>query len=209
LLATNGEANLELLLIDPKRNAFTFAEGSTLLRRPILVPGDGTDTSEILGTLVEEMETRNQELRESNSRNLREHIERTGAPAKRTVIICDEYAALLDGASSTERRAIEEMFKRLAQVGRAPGFHLILATQQPRANIITTAIRSLLPAKIALRVSDRVESRVAIEENGAQHLLGNGDLLYKCIGMRRLQGAWLPTAEEKLVTVGTTAERCG
>lgn len=205
LLVSNSPANLELLLIDPKRNAFTFAETSELLRQPIMVPGLGRDTSEILGELVVEMEQRNAMLQESNSRDLREHIERTGAPAKRVIVICDEYAALLDGASSAERKAIEGMFKRLAQIGRAPGFHLVLATQQPRANIISTAIRSLFPAKIALRVADSRESRVAIEEDGAQNLLGRGDLLYKCLGTQRFQGPWLPTEEEQLVIAGKSA----
>ncbi len=199
LIATNHSQSLELLLIDPKRNAFTFAQHSPLLREPIVFPGNGRDTSELLTECIEAMNERNRLLQSSNSADLREHVRKTGEPAKRFVLICDEYAALLDGATKRERQEIEHGFKQLAQMGRAPGFHLILATQQPRANIISTAIRSLLPAKIALRVSDSGESRIAIEQNGAEQLFGNGDLLFKCLGTQRLQGAYLPADEESLV----------
>ncbi len=200
LLSTNHTQSLDLLLIDPKRNAFNFAQHSPLLREPIVFPGNERDTSELLNELIEAMNERNRLLQSSNSADLKEHIQKTGEPTKRFVLICDEYAALLDGAAKRERQEIEHAFKQLAQMGRAPGFHLILATQQPRANIISPAIRSLLPAKIALRVSDSGESRIAIEQNGAERLFGNGDLLFKCLGTQRLQGAYLPTAEESLIT---------
>jgi DNA segregation ATPase FtsK/SpoIIIE, S-DNA-T family len=76
-------------------------------------------------------------------------------------------------------------------------------SSQPRANVITPAIRSLLPAKVALRVVDARESQVALGEGGAERLLGNGDLLFKCIGpATRLQGAWLPTEEESQAVFG-------
>lgn len=200
LLLTNTEETLELLLIDPKQNAFTFAAGSSMLRQPIMVPGLGRDISDVLDELVEEMGRRNALLASSNSRDLSEHVRKTGDQTKRVIVICDEYSALLDGASKNERQAIEGKFKQLAQVGRAPGFHLVLATQQPRANVVSPSIRSLLPARVALRVTDKLESRVALEQAGAEQLLGNGDLLFKCIGTHRLQGAWLPTDQERLVT---------
>ncbi len=199
LMVTNTAETLQLLLIDPKRNAFCFAEGSPMLRAPIVVPNGSQDTSEILSELVTEMEERNQLLQSTHSKTLKDHIRVTGQPAKRVIVICDEYAALLDGASKGERQQIEMKIKQLAQLGRAPGFHLILATQQPRANIVTPAIRSLLPAKIALRVTDAKESRIAIEERGAEQLLGRGDLLFKCIGLNRYQSAFLSTEEEGCV----------
>ncbi len=203
LMVTNTPATLELVVIDPKMNSFTFLRGSPFLRRPVVVPGD--DYIEILTDLVEEMERRYMALAQSNAQSLTQHIEVTGEPLTRLVCLCDEYADLLSGAKSkAEKTQIEELFKRLAQKGRAAGVHLILATQQPRANIITTAIRANLPAKVALRVSDAKESRIAFEENGAECLLDKGDLYYKCIGRPiRLQSAWLPTEEEPLA--GTRA----
>ena len=115
----------------------------------------------------------------------------------RIVVVCDEFSALLNGATKTERAAIEHEFKQIAEMSRACGCHLVLATQHPRANVLTNSIRSLLPAKVALRVSSALESRIALEESGAERLLGHGDLLYKCVGNSvRLQGAWLPAADE-------------
>lgn len=203
LMVTNTPATLELVVIDPKMNSFTFLRGSPFLRRPVVISLD--ETVETLNDLVEEMERRYMALAHSNSQSLTQHIAVTGEPMTRLVCLCDEYADLLSGAKSkAEKTQIEELFKRLAQKGRAAGVHLILATQQPRANIITTAIRANLPAKVALRVSDAKESRIAFEENGAECLLDKGDLYYKCIGRPiRLQSAWLPTEEEPLA--GTRA----
>lgn len=198
LLATNTPETLQLLLIDPKQNAFTFCKGSPFLRRPLVVPGhDDEPISEILQELTAEVVRRSGVMASSNSQSLGEHVRTTGRPLPRIVCVCDEYSDLLDGSGKEERKAIEHEFKRIAQVGRAAGVHLVLATQQPRANVITPAIRSLLPAKVTLRVSSAGESRIALGDDGAERLLGNGDLLYKCIGAAvRLQGAWLPTAEE-------------
>ena len=83
----------------------------------------------------------------------------------------------------------------------------MLATQQPRATVITSAIRSVLSAKIVFRVTDARESRVALEDAGAERLLGHGDLLFKCIGTQRLQGAWLP--DEQTVPVHQTGNSPG
>ncbi len=202
LMRTNTPETLGLLLIDPKMNAFQFVKGSRFLKQPIVMPAEDLDICELLNELIDEMEVRNKLLASSNSQSLSEHIQKIGSPLRRVICICDEYADLLDASETGERKAIEAKFKRIAQVGRAAGIHLILATQQPRANVITTAIRSLLPAKVALRVVDAKESQVALSEGGAERLLGNGDLLFKCIGgSTRLQGAWLPTEEESLVSV--------
>ncbi len=122
LMVTNTAETLQLLLIDPKRNAFCFAEGSPMLRAPIVVPNGSQDTSEILSELVTEMEERNQLLQSTHSKTLKDHIRVTGQPAKRVIVICDEYAALLDGASKGERQQIEMKIKQLAQLGRARAF---------------------------------------------------------------------------------------
>jgi S-DNA-T family DNA segregation ATPase FtsK/SpoIIIE len=200
LMMTNTPQTLGLLLIDPKQNAFPFANESPFLIRPIVVPDGEIEVSEILAEVVREMELRYRLFAETRSQSLVDHVRTSGMPMRRIVCVCDEYADLLAASGKGEREALEHQFKRIAAKGRACGIHLILATQQPRANILTTAIRSLLSAKVALRVSDARESRLALEQGGAERLLGNGDLLYKCIGSAiRLQGAWLPSDEEQLV----------
>lgn len=203
LITTNTPETLQLLLIDPKQNAFTFAADSPFLRRPIVVPGGDGDVSEILEGLVESMEARYSLFAQSQSQSLSDYIRKTGTAVPRVICICDEYADLLEGSDKAERQAIEKQLRRISAKGRAAGLHLILATQQPRANVVTPAIRAMLPAKVALRVSDARESRIALEDSGAERLLGKGDLLFKSIGTLRLQGAWLPGDEECLARRGT------
>lgn len=200
LMHNNTPETLELLLIDPKQNAFQFAKDAAYLARPIVVPGD--DVAEILEQFTDRMSARNSALAATNSQSLAHHAAATGTTQRRVVIVCDEYADLLAACGSKgERDAIELQFRRLAQVGRAPGFHLLLATQQPRGNILSTSIRSLIPVRVALRVTTPLESKVALDDHGADRLLGHGDLYYRCIGNpQRLQGAWLPEEEESLVT---------
>ncbi len=202
LLMMNTPETLELVLIDPKQNAFTFAKDFPHLSMPIVVPGyEGIEVAEILSKLVDRMNERNRKMAETNSQTLHDYALAENTPQRRVVIICDEYADLLSGCSTTaEKKELERQIRRLAQIGRAPGFHLILATQQARADILNTSIRCLIAAKVALRVTSAPESRIALEESGAECLLGQGDLYYKSIGAKqRFQGPWLPTEEEELV----------
>jgi len=204
LLTTNRPETLEVLLIDPKQNAFGFARNSPFLRQPIVVPAEVENVSSILEELIDEMTGRNQLFAAANCQDLAQYVRHTGEPMRRIVCICDEFADLLLQCEKSERNAIERTLKRLAGMGRSAGIHLILATQQPRRDIVTSAIRSLIGAKVALRVSSPLESRVALDENGAERLLGNGDLLYQCIGAPvRLQGAWLPSHEEQAFLTAT------
>lgn len=199
LIATNTPETLQLLLIDPKRNAFTFLEGTDYLLRPVVIPDGDTDISEVLEDLSVLMDQRYEEFAARQSQSLTDFIRAGGKPVPRIICICDEYADLMESSAKAARQAIERQLKRISTKGRAAGIHLILATQQPRATVITPAIRSVLPAKIVFRVTDARESRVALDEHGAERLLGNGDLLFKCIGTQRLQGAWLPEEQTCLL----------
>jgi DNA segregation ATPase FtsK/SpoIIIE-like protein len=202
LVMTNTPETLQLLLIDPKQNAFTFMKGSPFLSQEIVVPGEH-DVAEVLEKYVAQMQQRNAQLAAIGSQNLNEHIRSMRAPFHRTVIICDEYADLLASCPNNKmRKELEQQFIRIAQVGRAPGFHMILATQQPRATVLSKSITALIPSKVVLRVTEPLESRVAMDQGGAESLLGNGDLYYKCIGSpTRLQGLWLTADEEHEIAI--------
>jgi DNA segregation ATPase FtsK/SpoIIIE-like protein len=188
LLATSTPETLRLVLIDPKRNAFQMLQNSPFLYRPLVYPEDESVTA-VLGILVEEMEARYRKMSESGSDCLIDHIRRRGVPVARIFCICDEFANLLQGDRES-RRALEEQVHRLGQKARAAGIHLILATQQPSREIIRGPLASNIPARVGLKMTSAIESRMLLGTGGAETLLGRGDLLFKCIGDPiRLQSA--------------------
>ena len=114
------------------------------------------------------------------------------------VLIMDEFADMM----SVVAKEIETQISRLAAKARAAGIHLILATQRPSSDVITGTIKSNLPARIAFAVSSGVNSRVILDEGGAENLLGKGDMLLmdpSCMGLKRIQGAFLSDSEVDLV----------
>ena len=189
LVETNTPATLQLLLIDPKRNAFTAWRDSPYLREPLVFPDD-TPPLGVLEGLIDEMEDRYRRMAEADVDDLRGLIRFYGRTIPRIICACDEYADLV--AESDERREIEAAIARLGAKARAAGIHLILATQTPRRDIISGTIKANLPTCIGLRVSSSAEARI-IETPGAELLLGYGDLILKAIGdPRRLQGVLIP-----------------
>jgi DNA segregation ATPase FtsK/SpoIIIE, S-DNA-T family len=200
LISTNTPETLKLMLIDPKQNAFQFARSSPFLKCPIVVPAKVDSVSVILEDLLSLLQQRASLFADANCQDLAAYVKQTGKPLPRVICVCDEFADLLLQSTRQERKDIERALNVIASIGRSNGVHLILATQQPRRDVLTSAIRSNIGSRIVLRVSTPLESRLALEENGAEQLLGNGDLYYKCIGAPlRLQGAWLPSNEEALV----------
>ena len=193
LVETNTPATLRLVLIDPKRNAFTAWRASPFLRAPIVYP-DETSPLEVLTGLIEEMEARYRRMAEVEVDDLVGLIRRERRSTPRIVCACDEYADLV--TTSDERREIEEAIARLGAKARAAGIHLVLATQTPRREIIGGTIKANLPTCVGLRVSSETEAKI-IETPGAELLLGDGDLLLRSIGEpRRLQGALLAAGRE-------------
>jgi DNA segregation ATPase FtsK/SpoIIIE-like protein len=189
LVETNTPATLQLLLIDPKRNAFTAWRDSPYLREPLVFPDD-TPPLGVLEGLIDEMEDRYRRMAEADVDDLRGLIRCHGRTIPRIICACDEYADLV--GESDERREIEAAIARLGAKARAAGIHLILATQTPRRDIISGTIKANLPTCIGLRVSSSAEARI-IETPGAELLLGYGDLILKAIGdPRRLQGVLIP-----------------
>ena len=119
-------------------------------------------------------------------------------PIPQIVIVVDELADLMMAAP----KEVEDSICRLAQLARAAGMHLIIATQSPRVDIVTGLIKANIPSRVALKVSNQMDSRVILDEGGAEKLLGNGDLLYKPVGLGkpvRVQGSYVATEEIKRV----------
>ncbi|NOX53186.1 MAG: DNA translocase FtsK [Planctomycetes bacterium] len=192
LMLTNTRETLQLLLIDPKRNGFPFLKDSPFLWRPIVYL-DEQDPVEVLEELAQEMERRYRRMGGADS--LAEHVRKEGTPLPRIACFCDEFADLVT-VDAKQRKAVEQVICRLGQKARAAGIHLILATQQPSRQVVTGALKTNLPARVALRTTQAIESRMLLDEGGAERLLGLGDLLFKDIGRpRRLQGVYLPEHE--------------
>jgi len=199
LLLTNTPATLQLLLVDPKRNAFNELAGSPYLwgERRIIYP-DEVYPVDIFDGLVDEMENRYRAFQAAGVDHLAE-LQRSGGHLPRIVCVCEEYADLL----FQDRKQIEERIRRLGQKARAAGIHLVLAVQQPSREIVEGALQANIPARVGLRVTSHIESKMLLDRRGAEDLLGDGDLLFKDIGEPvRLQGLYLPPAERRTIFSG-------
>ena len=189
-------AQLKLILIDPKRvELSTFADVPHLLV-PVVVEPEAAVAS--LRWACKEMEERYKLFASHGARNIAAFNERAPglgvSPLPYVVIVIDELADLMMVAAGE----IEDLVCRVAQLARAVGIHLIVATQRPSADIITGLIKANIPSRAAFAVSSGVDSRVIIDEMGAEKLLGRGDMLYLPIDEgkpRRLQGAFCSDRE--------------
>jgi S-DNA-T family DNA segregation ATPase FtsK/SpoIIIE len=203
---------VKFILIDPKRLELGLYEDIPHLAAPIIT--DPKLASRSLKWAVAEMERRYRDLAgwgvrnidgyntEIMRRNLVKEYDEKGEPHKQLpyiVIIIDELADLM----MTSGREVEESITRLAQMARAVGIHLVLATQRPSVDVITGLIKANFPSRISFRVSSKVDSRTIIDTNGAEHLLGRGDMLFLPPGTSRLirvHGAYVDEKEiERIV----------
>ncbi len=198
---------VKFILIDPKRLELGLYEDIPHLAAPIIT--DPKLASRSLKWAVAEMERRYRDLAgwgvrnidgfntEIMRRNLIKEYDEAGNPWKPLpfiVIIIDELADLM----MTSGREVEESITRLAQMARAVGIHLVLATQRPSVDVITGLIKANFPSRISFRVSSKVDSRTIIDTNGAEHLLGRGDMLFLPPGTSRLirvHGAYIDETE--------------
>lgn len=165
----------ELVIIDPKGVDFVDYEGCARLRDRKVVT-DMAEGAEVLRTLVQEMEARQVALREFGARNIGEALA-AGSEMRRLVVVIDELADFL-----MDRPAAEDALVRLAQKARAVGIHLVLATQRPEAATFKGLLRSNIPSRIALTVQKATDSRIILDEAGAETLLMRGDMLVKLAG---------------------------
>ncbi len=191
LLLANTPETLRLVLIDPKRTAFSELKGSPyLLDSGGLIYPPEHSAIDALDTLIEEMERRYRIFEQTNTSDLPEYQAKTGKLLPRMVCVCDEYADLLSDRAAT--RAIEAAIGRLGAKARAAGIHLIIATQHPDRKTVTGALKMNLGGRVCLRVGDHHQSNMVINQSGAERLLGRGDLFFLSIGDPvRLQSPWL------------------
>jgi S-DNA-T family DNA segregation ATPase FtsK/SpoIIIE len=175
-----SEKELRLLLIDPKGTELDQFDDLPHLEGQIGMDDD--DAREMLDRAVEQMQWRYQRLKSERTRSISEFNQKV-SPDQRIpwwLIVLDEYADLTSDPEA--KKAIEASLKRLAQKARAAGIHVIIATQKPSAEVISTNLRSNLPAQLALRVKSGTESRVIMDEQGAETLNGKGDAFLKSEG---------------------------
>jgi DNA phosphorothioation-dependent restriction protein DptH len=180
LVKNYSPTELKLLLVDPKGTELLPFENTPYLLGNI--GWDDVDAIQLLTQAVEEMQTRYTLFRENKTRSLAEYNATIsdGLALPWWLIVLDEYADLTSDPQM--KKDIENLLKRLAQKARASGIHVIIATQKPSADVISTNLRSNLPAQLALRVKSSTESRVVLDEAGAEALNGKGDALLKADG---------------------------
>lgn len=220
LIYRHSPKSLRLLLIDPKMVELSMYENLPHLRHPVVT--DPQDAATVLKWAVLEMERRYELLSENGARSLTEFNRRVaeGQSLRRAhpegdeddpgrwvyqegelpyiVAVVDELADLM----MTVQAEIEKPLAQLAQKARAIGIHLIVATQRPSVNVITGLIKANFPCRIAFRVSSKVDSRTILDQNGADALLGNGDMLFLPPGHSdpvRIQGAYIPTEDTERI----------
>ena len=206
LRATPDE--VRMILIDPKRIELGFYESIPHLLTPVV--SNPKQASVALINVVSEMERRYEKLSIVRARSLPEANRALKArgeqPLPYLLVVIDELADLM----MTSPQEVEDAIIRLAQKSRAVGIHLVLATQRPSVDVITGMIKANVPSRIAFAVSSQTDSRVILDANGAESLLGQGDMLFKPLGtsrLQRVQGAFVTEEEVTLVVEQCRAQR--
>jgi S-DNA-T family DNA segregation ATPase FtsK/SpoIIIE len=189
---------VKLAMIDPKMLELSVYEGIPHLLAPVVTQPKKAAT--MLRTVVAEMESRYRLLAEKKNKNI-DSYNKAAAEADRLpyiVVIIDELADLM----MTVAREVEDSIMRLAQMARAAGIHLIVATQRPSVDVITGLIKANLSSRISFQVSSKTDSRTILDANGAENLLGEGDMLFQPPGSShiiRVHGCFVSEAEIKRV----------
>jgi DNA segregation ATPase FtsK/SpoIIIE, S-DNA-T family len=191
-LYQNGPDDLKIILVDPKRVELTIYNGIPHLLVPPITSVD--DTVNALKWTVREMERRLDLLSKMGVRDITGYNAKVEERMPRIVVVIDELADLM----STSGREVEAAIVRIAQMARAVGIHLVLATQRPSVDVITGLIKANVPGRIAFAVASQTDSRTILDQSGAEKLLGRGDMLFTCAEVakpKRLQGAFVSTDE--------------
>jgi len=196
--------DVRMILIDPKRIELSHYEAIPHLLTPVV--SSPKEASAVLANCLAEMERRYERLSSVRARNLNEANRAFRQRGEQTMpyllVVIDELADLMMIAP----QAVEDAVIRLAQKSRAVGIHLVLATQRPSVDVITGMIKANVPSRIAFAVSSQTDSRVILDQGGAESLLGQGDMLFKPLGtsrLQRVQGAYVSEEEIALVVEQT------
>jgi S-DNA-T family DNA segregation ATPase FtsK/SpoIIIE len=201
---------VKMVLVDPKRLELNLYENIPHLLAPVVT--DPKIASNVLRNATREMENRlkllaqrgvrnidqyNRTFQKTQSLSLFDNVEESEhKPLPYLVIVIDELADLM----MVDTNNVEESITRLAQMARAVGIHLILATQRPSVDVITGLIKANFPARISFRVASKVDSRTILDSNGSESLLGKGDMLYLPAGSARLHRIHGPLVTEDEIT---------
>jgi len=211
-LYKSSPEEVRLIIVDPKRIELSIYDGIPHLITPVVT--DAKKATHALFWAVREMEHRYELLSEVQARNITQYnnkIAKSGGdpPPQRLpfiVIIIDELADLMMVAS----RDVEVALTRLAQMARAAGIHLILATQRPSVDVLTGVIKANFPTRLSFQVSSKTDSRTILDTNGAENLLGNGDMLFLPPGtakIQRIHGAYISEVELTKITTFLKAQK--
>lgn len=196
LLYANGPDDLKLILVDPKRVELPVYNGIPHLVVPVITEVEKTVNA--LKWALREMDRRFDVLAKFGARDLPSYNQRAEEKMPHLIIVVDELADLMMNAMAE----VEGCIVRLAQMARAVGIHLVLATQRPSVDVITGLIKANIPARIAFAVASSTDSRTILDQIGAEKLLGRGDMLFSTAEMsssRRIQGAFVSDEEIKRV----------
>lgn len=197
LLYSNSPDDLKLILVDPKRVELSLYNEIPHLLTPVIT--DTTKTINALRWVVSEMDRRYQVLQNAGKRNIASYRKEVNDDMPYIVVIIDELADLMTVAA----KEVEGAIVRLAQMARAVGIHLVLATQRPSVDVITGLIKANVTARIAFSVASQIDSRTILDTSGAEKLLGKGDMLFVSAELskpKRLQGAYVSEKEVERVT---------
>ncbi|MEC8945876.1 MAG: DNA translocase FtsK [Chloroflexota bacterium] len=194
LLTAKTPQEIRFIMIDPKRVELTVYNGIPHLITPVIV--DTHQAVNALRWLLEQMDTRLEQLASASARDIRSFNEKQASQDKMPylVLIIDELADLM----LTAGKSIEQRLVRLAQMGRATGIHLLVATQRPSVDVVTGLIKANFPARISFNVTSLIDSRTILDTGGAEKLLGKGDMLYlpqDAAKPTRIQGSFLSEIE--------------
>jgi S-DNA-T family DNA segregation ATPase FtsK/SpoIIIE len=190
-LISNPKSNVKLALVDPKNVEFTYYKNIKQLIYPIVNYAD--DAQVVLSDLVEEMDRRFKVMAKKSAKDISEYNKKRSKKLPYIVFIIDEFADLMQ----MSKKEFQTKLSRLAQKSRACGIHIILSTQRPSADVVTGVIKANFPARVSCAVTSAINSRVILDRNGAEKLLGKGDALIcsNLYDMLRFRGAYIDQLE--------------
>ena len=196
LLYKNSPDQLRLLMIDPKMLEFSIYNDIPHLLTPVITKAKQAVVA--LNNMVSEMERRYEMMSDTRTKNIENYNDKMkkegGKELPYIVVIIDELADLM----MTSGKEVEHSIARLAQMARAAGIHLVVATQRPSVDVVTGLIKANLPSRISYRVGQKIDSKIILDQQGAESLLGRGDMLFTppgATGLVRLHAPW-STEEE-------------